>query len=134
VSISQDLMGGQWEQACRTLTVQSDGWIRGGQIPTAIYKARQASINADGTYTINTAKLLYQALLEVEHECQNYMHRLAQLRRHLGTVTDRVKADIDSGDLPGHQEYEYHPDLDNDSLDERYAILYNLPYSKGTKA
>jgi len=134
VNITQDLMGGEWAQACRRLTIDSDGWVRGGQIPTAIYKARKAADAADSSPTIHTVKALLTALLEVEHECQNYMHRLGQLRIHLGRTTDRAMEMLDSGDLPGHQGVEYHRDLSNNNLLERYARLYNLPKPGGSAA
>ena len=86
MSITDDLMGGEWEQHARSLYVETDGWIRGHYVPSAIHSVRVAATLADQLGTKGGLHQLHEKLSKLELEIERYAHRMLELKRSVADL------------------------------------------------
>lgn len=84
--IAEDMAGGEWEQHARHIYVESDGWIRGHHVPTAIHTVRNSARIADALGTKGALHQLNQALAKLEVEIERYQGRMRSLREQVGLL------------------------------------------------
>jgi hypothetical protein len=82
--ITQDMMGGEWEQAARHMRIELEGWLEGRDIRTKLGLVDKAAQAADRTPTKGALFALDQAVLELERAVAQHEHRVSELRREAG--------------------------------------------------
>ena len=129
MSITTDMMGGRWEQAWRSLKVDTEGWIRGGHIPDGIYRLQKYAKWADESPSEATYRALLQAIVKLQDEITRYSHRL----RKFAVATERLYEYVDTErrNLVAEAPADPAPwDQDDDELLDRMAALYGLPKTR----
>ena len=129
MSITDDLMGGRWEQAWRSLKVDTEGWIRGGHIPDGIYRLQKYAKWADESPSEATYQALLQAIVKLQREIDLYYARLGKftvaterLYEYVDTERANLVAEAAADPAPWEQ--------DEDELLDRMAALYGLPKTR----
>ena len=89
-------LGGKYTQQARSLHVESDGWIRGHHVPSAIHAAREAARLFDVSPSKGNLTRYYNALLKLEREIEVYHHRMAQLRIKLTGIANETLLDLEA--------------------------------------
>lgn len=132
VSITDDLMGGRWEQAWRHLKVETEGWIRGGQIPSGIYNLQRYAKYADSAPSEATYRALMQAVVKLQDEITRYNYRLRKFAVQTEQLYEYVNAE--RANLVAEAPAQPAPwDQDDEELLDRMAALYNLPKTRKGK-
>ena len=81
---TDDLMGGEWEQAWRDLKVQMEGWIDGRDISRNLYAVHRAAKIADQATDRAVLLELDRCVKQLERAVLNHASRLVQLQREVG--------------------------------------------------
>ena len=100
-------LGGEWERHARHLKVESEGWIRGHYVPTALYSVANYSRLADSLGTKGALHQLAGALSKLEVEIERYQHRMASLREQVGLLHALVLRERDTA-----------PEMSDDDLED----------------
>jgi len=91
MGITQDMMGGEWEQAARHIRIELEGWIHGHAVTLKVNRVRTAAKAADRTPTKGALFALDQAVLELERAIVQHEKRVSDLRREAGYFVAAVK-------------------------------------------
>jgi hypothetical protein len=101
VSLTDDMMGGEWEQATRHLRVISGPWIRAEHMLSRLRRLDTISKTVDRSQTGGNYILLDHAIHDLKRAIRNYAHQLEELEREVLKFADDVhKASINAAKNP----------------------------------
>lgn len=127
MTTTEELMGGPWLQHARHLHVESDGWIRGHYVPTAIHSVQNYARLADTVNSDSSLEQLDRALRNLENEIDTYQRRLCAFRdqvSHLRSEVLRAREElIFQAEKPSDWSV-IAPDEDEETWIERNRNLY----------
>ena len=127
VSITQDMMGGEWQQATRHVRIHTAGWLGGRTITVALHELEKASERADQNPHRPYLESLKQKLNRLDREVQLYEHHVNEFRRQVGEYIAAVHIAIENGHYePLPTEARVDGLVDEDLLD-RMGALYGIP-------
>ena len=90
MSITDDMMGGEWEQLVRHLRVEAAPWIQPRHITTRLHSLDKDAKAADRGETLGSLHQLEQAIRKLDREVAQYQHELERFRKEVGYFTAAV--------------------------------------------
>jgi chromosome segregation ATPase len=90
VSITDDMMGGEWEQLVRHLRVEAGPWIQPRHITFRLHSLDNTAKAADRGQSLGALHNLEQAIGKLDREVQQYQHELERFRKEVGYLTAAV--------------------------------------------
>jgi hypothetical protein len=130
VSITDDMMGGEWEQATRHLQVLTGPWIRAEHMLSRLRRLDTISKTVDRSQTAGNYILLDHAIHDLKRAVRNYAHQLEELEREVLKFADDVhKASVNAAKNPvAEVEEEMLTQEQYDALGvDRLGALYGIP-------
>jgi hypothetical protein len=130
VSITDDMMGGEWEQATRHLRVISGPWIRAEHMLSRLRRLDTVSKAVDRSATSGSFITLDHAIHDLKRAIRNYAHQLEELEAEVLKFADDVhKASVNAAKNPVAQvEEEMLTQEQYDALGiDRLGALYGIP-------
>jgi hypothetical protein len=134
VSITQDMMGGEWEQIVRDLRVRALPWLQPRDMTYRLGRLERPAKSADALETRSNLLQLDRAVRELEKAARQYAHNLTEFQRHvadlIGAVHQaRTLAEQRPDPISPHEEYELETERLLAASDiglDRVAKLYGL--------
>jgi len=129
VSITEDMMGGEWEQATRHLRVLAAPWIQPRDITYRLGSLDKVAKRVDQHESQGSLVQLDQAINELNRAVRNYAHQLHELERHIADYIASVhqaRTLLAQNPKPV-EEPQVHPDLGDDDMIDRLGALYGIP-------
>ena len=114
----------RWEQAWRQIHADSEAWIRGAHVPTAMWRLKEKAVQADEGKMEGHLYALKHAVDLLDAELENFVHRLNRLRvqvEELHRLVDEAQRETVDGDYTMGDRPEQRPDL-LDRLEGLYGI------------
>jgi hypothetical protein len=90
VSITDDMMGGEWEQLVRHLRVEAAPWIQPRHITFRLHSLDNDAKAADRGESLGALHNLEQAIRKLDKEVRQYQHELERFREEVGYFTAAV--------------------------------------------
>jgi len=90
VSITDDMMGGEWEQLVRHLRVEAAPWIQPRNVTLRLHSLDKDAKGADRGETLGSLHQLEQAIRKLDREVAQYQHELDRFREEVGYFTAAV--------------------------------------------
>jgi hypothetical protein len=84
MGITEDMMGGEWEQAVRHLHIELAGWADGRDVIVKLLTVEKAAKEADRTGTKGTLAALDTAVKQLERAVVSHEKRYAHIRDEVG--------------------------------------------------
>jgi uncharacterized coiled-coil protein SlyX len=119
-----------FEEYVLALYAESNGWIRGHQVPTALHTVRNMARIADTVGTKDVIKQLNDALRKLDLEIERYQQRMSVLRQQAMYLSDLVRRASDVAPEETAKQPERTDGLDEATI-ERIASAYNPNVRQG---
>ena len=137
MSITEDMMGGEWEQGTRHLRVISGPWIRAEHMLSRLRRLDTVSKALDRSQTSGNYILLDHAIHDLKRAIRNYAHQLEELEREVLKFADDVhKGSVNAAKNPvAEVEEEMLTQAQYDALGiDRLGALYGIPKPKNRRS
>ena len=127
MSITQDMMGGEWEQNVRSMRLTWDALSRTSNMTLRLHTLAEVARRADK----EPDKVMLKALADEVHklavEVGRYQHRVTELSREIGLLAGLALKARDNAPDPAVQA---HPDLGDEDVLDRLGAHYGIPKPK----
>jgi hypothetical protein len=134
VSITQDMMGGEWEQQVRSMRITWDVLSRTSNMGTRLHALAGVAARADRANDKAMLEGLAREANKLHAEVERYVDRVMDLDREIGLFAAMVLRARDSA--PEYQpETETLSQADYDALGiDRLGALYGIPKPKNRRS
>jgi len=124
VSITQDMMGGQWEQGVRTMRITWDALSRTSSMATRLHTLAGVAGRTDRKPDKQMLAALAREANKLHAEIERYVDRVLELDREVGLYAALVLRARDEAPEP---EVEVHPDLGDEEMLDRLGAHFGIP-------
>jgi len=124
VSITHDMMGGEFEQGTREISLTWDALSRTSNVGMHIHRLKQIAIRTDRGANREMLAELADAANKLDAEMQKYQHRVSVLRNEIAMFAGII---MGARDATPPTEPTVHPDLGDEDVIDRMADLYGIP-------
>jgi len=127
VSITQDMMGGEWEQQVRRMRLTWDALSRTSNMGTRLHTLASVAASTDREPDKQMLAALAEEANRLHAEIERYVDRVLELDREIGLFAGMVLRARDEAPEPA---VKVHPDLGDEEMLERLSAHYGIPKPK----
>ena len=127
MSITKDMMGGEWEQNVRSMRITWDALSRTSGMATRLHTLAGVASRTDRKPDKQMLAALAREATKLHAEIERYVDRVLELDREVGLYAALVLRARDEAPEP---EVEVHPDLGDEEMLERLSAHYGIPKPK----
>ncbi len=124
MSITQDMMGGEWEQSVRSMRITWDALSRTSGMGTRLHTLAGVASRTDRKPDKQMLAALAREACKLHAEIERYVDRVLELDREVGLYAALVLRARDEASEP---EVQVHPDFGDEDLIDRMGALYGIP-------
>jgi hypothetical protein len=127
MTVTDDMMGGPWEQEARRTALAAAEWINGGGARFALHKVERAAQQTTNHNHKHQLEELLKAVRTLETEVVRQANRVDKFRDQVGQFVAALQQALTIGDYDPEPEPARLDHLENDEVLERLTDLYGLP-------